>query len=87
MTPAEDAFNALYPVALRVVALHRRCHEAADRSDHELSWEIGKELVRELDELERQVHAIEAGAIDGSLSTSIAGVLSMLRRRDGMKNN
>lgn len=84
MSPAENAFNALYPAVLRVVAIHRRLTELHVKKHFDQMDDLGPELVTALDELERQTDAIEAGTIDATLSTSIAGVLNQLRRQAGM---
>jgi hypothetical protein len=81
MSPTENAFNHLYPAALRVVAVHRRIHEAERNHDDELCQTLIRDLRSAIYDLSLQVDAIEAGQISETLSTSIAGVLNQMRRR------
>jgi hypothetical protein len=80
MTPAENAFNHLYPAALRVAALHRRIEQAEKEHDDELICNLIPDLRSAIRDLLLVIDAIEAGQISDSLSTSIAGVLNQMRR-------
>jgi len=81
MSPAENAFNAIYPTVLRVTAIHRRIMALNDPSNIDIVEELCMDLKRSLDDLVMQVEGIEAGQIDDSLTTSLAGVLNQLRLR------
>ena len=81
MSPAENAFNAIYPTVLRVTAVHRRLASMNDPSDMDMVEQLAMDLKRSLDDLVMQVEGIEAGQIDDSLTTSMAAVLNQLRLR------
>jgi len=81
MNNAENAFNSIYPTVLRVAALRRRWKELLATQDFDQMDAMHDDFNHALDDLVMQVEGIEAGCIDDSLTTSIAGTLNRLRRQ------
>lgn len=81
MTPAENALNSLYPVILRLAALHRRHIKAIGARDSDALSSLAGELFEAEDELSRIVDAIEAGEITDHLGTSVAALINQAKRR------
>lgn len=81
MTPAENAFNCLYPPALRLSALKRRFDNAARMGHDEEMDSVGDEIIAAVNAISEAVETIEAGQFENQLSTSLAGVLNQMKLR------
>jgi len=81
MNPAENALNAVYPPALRIVALYRRHEDAMREADDTLAQQLSADIRWQIEDLGRAIDAIEAGIIDETMSTSIAGVMRQIKMR------
>ena len=81
MTPAENALNSIYPVVLRLAALHRRHIKAIGARDTDELALLAGQLFEAEDELSRIVDALEAGEITEHLGTSVAALINQSKRR------
>lgn len=81
MTPAENALDTIYPAALRVVAAQRLLVLAVKEKEEDSIQALGDDLINEVDALASAIDCIEAGAMEGYLSTSIAGAINQMRLR------
>jgi len=81
MSPSENAFNAIYPTVLKLVALNRRTHSKEIFENDDMAENLSHEIMAAMEELTMRVEGIEAGEINDCLTTSISGVLNQMRRR------
>ena len=81
MTPAENALNSLYPIVLKLAALHRRHIKAIGTRDADELSLLAGQLFEAEDELSRIVDALEAGEITEHLGTSVAALINQAKRR------